>query len=67
MFTSVSALCVTGLTTINFADFTLQGQIIVMIIIQLGGFGIVVFSAMLAISIFKGIIHKGSFKKLYRI
>jgi trk system potassium uptake protein TrkH len=64
VFTSVSALCVTGLTTVDFSGFSLQGQIVVMILIQLGGFGIVVFSAMLAISIFKGISHRGSFKKL---
>lgn len=39
-FTSVSALCVTGLTTIDFSQFTLAGQWIVLLLIQSGGLGI---------------------------
>lgn len=35
-FTSVSAMCVTGLATINFADFGIAGQIITFLMIILG-------------------------------
>lgn len=44
-FTSTSAVCVTGLTTINLADhFTFPGQAVVLILIQMGGLGIVFYS-----------------------
>jgi RIO-like serine/threonine protein kinase len=35
LFTAVSALCVTGLTSTDFSQFTLLGQIITMILIQI--------------------------------
>ena len=42
LFTSVSAVCVTGLVTIIPAEqFTLAGQIILMLLIQIGGLGII--------------------------
>ncbi|MFO7891104.1 MAG: TrkH family potassium uptake protein [bacterium] len=45
LFTSVSAVCVTGLTVVDIGtDFTLFGQIIVMVLIQIGGLGIMTFS-----------------------
>lgn len=41
VFTSVSAVCVTGLIVLDTPhDFTLMGQIIILILIQLGGLGI---------------------------
>lgn len=43
-FTSVSACCVTGLITVNTADFTVSGQIIILILIQSGGLGIITFT-----------------------
>lgn len=49
-FTATSATCVTGLIVLDTgADFTLMGQAIIMILIQLGGLGIVVFGAVLAL------------------
>lgn len=40
-FTSVSAVCVTGLTTLDTSkDFTLFGQVCIILLIQLGGLGI---------------------------
>lgn len=44
-FTSVSAVCVTGLTVLDTPnDFTLLGQGFILILIQLGGFGIMTIS-----------------------
>ncbi len=44
-FTSVSAVCVTGLTVLDTPnDFTLLGQWFILLLIQLGGFGIMTIS-----------------------
>jgi trk system potassium uptake protein TrkH len=41
IFTSVSATCVTGLSTINISEeFTFTGQIIILLMIQIGGLGL---------------------------
>jgi len=41
VFTTVSATCVTGLSTISIADsFTLTGKIIILFLIQIGGLGL---------------------------
>lgn len=43
-FTSVSATCVTGLMTINnYADLSIFGQVVVLIMIQIGGLGLMSF------------------------
>ena len=45
LFTSVSATCVTGLTVIDISKvLTPAGQIVVMVLIQLGGLGLMTFS-----------------------
>lgn len=45
LFTSTSAVCVTGLTVLDTAkEFTFTGQLIILSLIQLGGFGIMTFS-----------------------
>lgn len=50
LFTSTSATCVTGLVVVNTArDFTFMGQVIILVLIQLGGLGIVVFGAVFAL------------------
>ncbi len=50
LFTSTSATCVTGLIVKDTgADFTLMGQTVILTLIQLGGLGIVVFGAILAL------------------
>lgn len=49
VFTVVSALSVTGLTTVNVAEtFSLTGQILILFLIQIGGLGIVILTAGLA-------------------
>lgn len=50
LFTSTSATCVTGLIVKDTGqDFTLMGQIIILVLIQLGGLGIVVFGVVIAL------------------
>lgn len=42
LFTSVSAVCVTGLVTITpAAQFTVVGQMILLVLIQIGGLGVI--------------------------
>jgi len=49
-FTSVSALCITGLATVDTATFWSPfGQIVIMVLIQVGGFGIVTLGTLLAL------------------
>ena len=49
-FTATSATCVTGLIVVDTgSDFTMMGQTIILILIQLGGLGIVIFGAVLAL------------------
>jgi len=46
LFMSTSAVCVTGLTTVNVAHtYTFSGQIVLCILMQLGGLGIMVLTA----------------------
>ncbi len=46
LFTSTSAVCVTGLTVLDTGtQFTLFGQVVILVLIQLGGLGIMTFSA----------------------
>jgi trk system potassium uptake protein len=49
-FTSTSAVCVTGLVVRDTgADFTTFGQMVIMVLIQMGGLGIITFVAFLSI------------------
>lgn len=50
LFTSFSSVCVTGLTTVNTAlTWSLFGQIVILILIQIGGLGVVVVSSILSL------------------
>ncbi len=46
LFTAVSAVCVTGLTTVDTADYSRFGQTVILLLIQTGGLGIITFSTM---------------------
>ncbi|SHG00753.1 Trk-type K+ transport system, membrane component [Flavobacterium segetis] len=49
LFTATSAVCVTGLTVVDTAaDFTIIGQTIIIVLIQLGGIGILTFTSFFA-------------------
>lgn len=50
LFTSTSATCVTGLIVKDTGkDFSMMGQVVILTLIQLGGLGIVVFGAVIAL------------------
>lgn len=46
LFTSASAVCVTGLTTVDTAEFSRFGQLVILLLIQAGGLGIISFSTL---------------------
>lgn len=49
-FTSVSAVCVTGLTSVDTAEFWSPfGQAVILALIQFGGFGIMALATLLAL------------------
>lgn len=50
LFTSVSAVCVTGLITVDTALYSLFGQFIILLLIQFGGLGILTFTTVIFIS-----------------
>lgn len=50
LFTATSALCVTGLVVVDTGkDFSFSGQLVILTLIQLGGLGIMTFSAAFAL------------------
>lgn len=60
LFTAVSAVCVTGLTVVDTgSDLSLAGQIITMVLFQIGGLGIITFSVVLFTLMGKDISFKG--------
>lgn len=59
LFTSTSAICVTGLVTLNTAaTWSLFGKIVILILIQIGGLGLVTFVLWFAVSIGKKVTIK---------
>jgi len=46
LFTATSAVCVTGLTVVDTANYTRTGQTIIMLLIQIGGLGIITFATL---------------------
>jgi trk system potassium uptake protein TrkH len=54
-FTSTSAVCITGLTTLNISQvFSFEGQVFILFLIQLGGLGIITLTSFIALFIQKG-------------
>lgn len=49
LFTSTSATCVTGLMVENATEFTFKGQVIILIMIKLGGLNIIAFGSFIAL------------------
>ncbi len=47
LFTAVSASCVTGLATLDTSQWSRFGQVIIMLLIQFGGLGIITFTSFL--------------------
>lgn len=48
VFTSTSAICVTGLQVVDIAQFTPFGQVVILVLIQIGGLGFMTFAGLLA-------------------
>lgn len=56
LFTSVSAVCVTGLSVIDIGkELTFFGQLVLLTLIQLGGLGIIVISSLIFVTVRKKI------------
>lgn len=54
LFTAVSAACVTGLTVVDTATYwTPFGQVVILLLIQLGGLGVMVFASLVGIVVVK--------------
>jgi trk system potassium uptake protein TrkH len=61
LFTSTSAVCVTGLVVKDTgSDFSFMGQLVILTLIQLGGLGIVVFGAVFAVLLGQALSLRGS-------
>jgi len=61
LFTAVSATCVTGLVVRDTGlDFTLFGQAVILLLIQLGGLGIMLFGTVLAMVVGKNLSFRSS-------
>lgn len=53
LFTAASAVCITGLITVDTATtFTFTGQVIILLLIQIGGIGVMTFTSFIALSFF---------------
>jgi trk system potassium uptake protein TrkH len=60
LFTATSAVCVTGLTVLDLGqDLSLAGQVLSLILFQLGGLGIITFSTVFFVLMGRGISFKG--------
>ena len=53
-FMATSASCITGLTSVPISQFTLAGQIIILILVQVGGIGIMGLTASIALFLGNG-------------
>jgi len=60
LFTSTSAVCVTGLTVLDIGkDLSIAGQVVTLFLFQIGGLGIITFSVVLFGLMGRGISFKG--------
>ncbi len=66
LFTSTSAVCVTGLTTVSTSGFNLWGQLSILLLVQLGAIGIMTLttSFLLTLKGNIGLKHRFSFSQL---
>lgn len=59
LFTSTSAVCVTGLAVVDTGtDYSLFGQIVIMVLVQIGGLGFMTFGVLIAVVMGKRISLK---------
>jgi trk system potassium uptake protein TrkH len=55
LYIAASAFCVTGLTPIPISDLSFAGQLALMIFIQAGGLGIIVFTVLIGVMVIRGL------------
>ncbi|HNW85364.1 MAG TPA: potassium transporter TrkG [Candidatus Limiplasma sp.] len=56
MFTATSAVCVTGLITVDTADtYTTLGRVVILLLIQIGGLGFMIFATLVMVALGKRI------------
>lgn len=60
MFMATSAVCVTGLTTITVSDFNGFGQLVLLLLIQIGGLGIMSLSALVLVLLKRKLSYSSS-------
>ncbi|MBE6368304.1 MAG: potassium transporter [Lentisphaerae bacterium] len=53
-FMSTSAVCITGLTSVPISDFTLLGQVIILLLVQIGGIGVMALTASIVLFLGRG-------------
>ncbi len=69
-FTAVSAVCVTGLTVVNTAyQWSIYGQIVILILMQLGGLGIMVIATAILMMFQRGMpsLHHQVFEHVFDV
>ena len=54
VFMATSASCITGLTSVPISQFTLVGQIIILLLVQIGGIGIMGLTASIILFLGRG-------------
>ena len=54
VFMSTSAVCITGLTSVPVSQFTIPGQIILLLLVQVGGIGVMTLTASIVLFLGKG-------------
>lgn len=67
-FTAISAVCITGLAVVDISlDFSLAGRILILVLIQLGGLGIMSFSSLAFYLFGKGLSlrHEAALSSVY--
>jgi len=68
IFTATSAVCVTGLAVVDTGtEWTLAGQIVLLVLIQLGGIGIMTFGVLALVLVGKrvGLAHEAAVRDIY--
>ena len=60
LFTSTSAVCVTGLACKPISNFSFWGQLVILLLIQAGGLGIMTLSASILLALGKGLSFSNS-------
>jgi len=65
-YLSASSVCVTGLTPIPLSELEFMTQVVILILIQLGGLGIITFTVVIGILILKGLSRNTKFHQFIK-